>query len=151
MQVIGVLVMYYRRGVRGLGLVAPLAGLLPMVWLIVWGGLWMRASGTLLHARPRAFFGLFGALFVEAVVSLIISHVTKSTFQVWRTLALPLPLWWALAKYHGFTHQMQEIVLIAHLNVAVAYVAWMLSELVHECCSALDVKCFAIPASGKTQ
>jgi len=143
-QVAGVPLHYYRKGSRGADVLAPLAGLLPLAWVCGFGGLWMGASRGLLHDRPRAFAALLMTLFVEAVVCLIFTHVTHSRFQVVRTLSLPLPVCWLLAARGGFTRLQQEILLVAYLYIALAYVASLLVYIVRECCDTLGVQCFRI-------
>ena len=137
---------YYHRvkGARGLACLAPWASLLPLVWVVGFGGLWMADPSGLVHVRPRAFAALLCALFVEAVVSLIFSHVTHAPYRSVRALSLPLPGGWALAKFGGFTMAQQEVLLVVYLAVSLAYVAHLLNYIVRECCDTLGVKCFTI-------
>jgi hypothetical protein len=97
----------HARGVPWADSLAPLGTLLPLAWLLLWGGLWLRASGPLFQSRPRLCFALYFALFVEAVVTLIFDHLTHSIYSAWRTLSLPLPLGWALVAVVGVGPAMQ--------------------------------------------
>ena len=145
MQIVGVPLMYYRnRGIRGPALLYPLLGLAPLVWVLFWGALWLGSCDGLFHVRPRAFIALFAALFVESVVNLILSGMTKTRYSPVRTLALPLPLGWFSATYLRFSMYQNEVLLLVYLNIAVAYVAWYLARVVNECTDALDIHCFRI-------
>jgi ethanolaminephosphotransferase len=108
-QIVGIPRLYYKRGARGFEILKPLAGLLPMVWVAVWGGLWMAHSGGLLHRRVRAFSALLYCLFAESVVAILVAHVTKSPLSTLRTLALPLPCGFILSKYVNF-NELQQVI-----------------------------------------
>jgi hypothetical protein len=136
---------YYRvKGARGLACLAPWLSLLPLVWICGFGGAWMADPKGLLHERPRAFCALLACLFVEAVVSLIFSHLTRTAYRNVRTLSLPLACCWALARFGRFSRRQQEVLLLAYLSVSLAYVAHLLRYIVRECCGALGVECFRI-------
>jgi len=99
--------MLHSRGVSFVDSLAPLATLLPLVWVLAWGSLWLSVSGPLFLRRPRACFALYFALFVEAVVTLIFNHLTHSIFSAWRTLSLPLPVCWAVVAVFGLSESIQ--------------------------------------------
>lgn len=143
-------------------LLAPLLGLLPLLWIVGFGGLWMgatwdtgsetRSGPGLVQLRPRAFAALLGALFVEAVVSLIVAHVTKTEHAPVRPLSFPLPFAWAVAAGKltlawplvPLTAWQQEVLLLGYLAGAVAYLAIFLAFIVNEFTSALQIQCFSI-------
>mmetsp|Transcript_41907 Transcript_41907/g.94681 ORF Transcript_41907/g.94681 Transcript_41907/m.94681 type:complete len:436 (-) Transcript_41907:139-1446(-) len=139
-------------GLTAAKLLAPLVDLFPLAWVLGFGGAWMAASwggeGGLAQRRPRAFAALLTFLIVEAVVSLIVAHVTKSRYTPLRVPSLPLPAAWAAVAKFGTSPAQQEQLLLAYLLGVIVYLAAYLAFVVSEFTSTLNIKCFSIRKSA---
>mmetsp|Transcript_56068 Transcript_56068/g.154463 ORF Transcript_56068/g.154463 Transcript_56068/m.154463 type:complete len:457 (-) Transcript_56068:336-1706(-) len=144
-QVVAVLWTRYRCTGSVSVLWSALLDLVPLGWIGGWAAKYMLsdAGRNLLVAHPRAMAALLSTLFVEAVVGLMLAHVTKARFNPYRLIAAPLPLFYVGQKI-GVSDDMQAYFLLGYLATAILYLGWYLTTAVMECRYALDVDCFSI-------
>ncbi len=117
--------------------------LVPMSALMVLSKLIVSSDEELFRNNQKVCFLLVGAIFVEMVVGLMFSHMTKGEYKPFRNTLCPMFFLVSLA-HNELPENILEQFLWIYLGGMVMYLALLTFVIIREMCDALGIFCFNI-------
>jgi len=118
--------------------------LLPMVTLIVFSALWIRANPAVFTKHPHQFLLVIGFLFANFVGRVVLAKVCADDFHPIQPLLIPFVLGYVNAALQGILFPEEAFLHLLLVGCIGAYFFFALG-VIHDICHYLKIRCLSIP------